>query len=328
LAIAFVLFITGLGLLVAGAELVVRGSSRIATLLKVSPLVIGLTIVSVGTSTPELAVGVVAGLQGKGGLAVGNIAGTNVLNLLFILGLSALLRPLPLRLEIFKLELPVIVMAATLMTLLAWDGVLSRADGFLMFAVGLAYTATLIVLTRRASRRAKTEFQEDYGADAMSSLPAWRGRTWYFVLLVFGIGLTVLGAECLVRGAVSIATLLGASPTFIGLTIVAIGTSAPELVTTILSTIKDDRDVAIGNLLGSSIYNILIILSIPCIITPGGLPVERQLLWFDIPLMAGVALGAIPVFMTGRRISRLEGGLGVGIYLGYLAWLVVLRPSG
>lgn len=326
MAISVVLFVLGLGLLIAGAELVVRGASRVATLLGVTPMVIGLTIVSVGTSAPELAVGIVAGLQGKGGLAVGNIAGTNVLNLLFIMGLSALLRPLPLHLQIFKLELPVIVFAATLMTFLAWDGVLSRFDGVLMLLTGLIYTLALIVITRKSSQSAQREFREEYGPYTVPKRPTWRGRTWYATLLVFGIVLTVLGAECLVRGAVNIATLLGVSATIIGLTIVAIGTSAPELVTTIISTIKDDRDVAVGNLLGSSIYNILIILSIPCIIAPDGLPVERQLLWFDIPLMAGVALGAIPVFITGKRVSRLEGGLGVVIYLIYLLWVVVLRP--
>lgn len=231
LVIAVVLFVMGLTLLVAGAELVVRGASRVATLLGISPMVIGLTIVSVGTSAPKLAVGVVAGLQGKGGLAVGNIAGTNVLNLLFILGLSAVLRPLPLHLQIFKLELPVIVFAAALMTFLAWDGVLSRFDGVLMLLAGLLYTVALIFITRRASQAAKKEFREEYGPDSVPQQPTWRGRAWYVTVLLVGIVLTVLGAECLVRGAVNIATLLGVSATIIGLTIVAIGTSAPELVT-------------------------------------------------------------------------------------------------
>lgn len=323
---AVLLFVLGIALLVTGAELVVRGASHMATTFGISPMVIGLTIVSIGTSTPELAVGIVAGTQGKGGLAVGNIAGTNVLNLLFILGLSALLRPLPLRLQIFKLELPVIVFAATLMTYLAWDGVLSAFDGVILLVVGVFYTVTLIFVTRNASRRAKKEFHEDYGPHTVPpTQPTWRGKVMYVAALLAGITLTVVGAELLVRGAVDIAQSLGVSSTIIGLTIVAIGTSAPELVTTIISTIKDDRDVAVGNLLGSSIYNILVILSIPCIISPGGLPVERQLLWVDIPLMAGVAIGAIPVFVTGKHISRLEGGFGVALYLAYLAWLILFR---
>jgi cation:H+ antiporter len=326
LGIAIIAFIVGLVMLVVGAEMVVRGSARVATLLGVTPMVIGLTIVSVGTSTPELAVGVIAGLKNEGGLAVGNIAGTNVLNLLFIMGLSAAIRPLPLHLQVFKLELPVIVFAAGLMTLLAWDGVLSRFDGAIMLSCGVMYTILLIRLTRNESRAAKQEFSEEYGPETLPAKSTWRGRLWYMAVLTLGMALTVAGAEALVRGASHIASALGVSATVIGLTIVAIGTSAPELVTTIVSTIKDDRDVAVGNLLGSSIYNILIILSIPCMVAPGGLPVEPQLLWVDIPLMAGVALGAIPVFITGKQISRFEGGLGVLIYLAYMTWLVFFRP--
>lgn len=323
---AVVLFFIGLVLLIAGADLVVRGASQVAVTLGVTPMVIGLTIVSVGTSAPELAVGIIAGLEGKGALAVGNIAGTNVLNLLFILGLSALLRPLRLHLQIFKLELPMIVFAAGLMTMLAWDGVLTPLDGALMLFAGVTYTAILVRNTRRASKREKEEFREEYGPDTVRAThPSWKGRVWHAAILISGIVLTVAGAECLVRGAVEIAERLGVSTTIIGLTIVAIGTSAPELTTTIISTIKNDRDVAVGNLLGSSIYNILFILSITCIVAPSGLPVERPLLLFDIPLMAAVAIGAIPVFLTGQRISRLEGGLGVGIYLVYLVWLILFH---
>lgn len=327
LFLEIILFAAGLGLLVVGAEFVVRSASRVATMLGVTPMMIGLTIVSVGTSTPELAVGIVAGIQGKGGLAVGNIAGTNVLNMLFILGLSALFRPLPLHLQIFKLELPTIVFAAGLMTVLAWDGVLSALDGTIMLLTGVVYTLALIRITRRASPRGKKEYREEYGPETVPrTQPKWRLKARYALLLIIGITLTVVGAELLVRGASGMARTLGVSDTIIGLTIIAIGTSAPELVTTIISTIKDDRDVAVGNLLGSSIYNILFILSVPCILAPGGLPVERQLLWFDIPLMMGVAIGAIPIFITGKRISRIEGGLGVSIYLTYLMWLIFFRP--
>lgn len=323
---AVVLFVAGLGLLIAGAELIVRGASRIATILGVSPMVIGLTIVSIGTSTPELAVGITAGLQGKGGLGVGNVAGANVFVMLFVVGLSALWRPLPLHLQVFKLELPMIVVAAVLMTVLAWDGALSRLDGGVMFLAGLAYTVALIRTTRKASAIAKKEYREEYGPEtAPPTRPKWRGRARYAAMLVVGIGLTVLGADCLVRGAVAIAHWFDVSATIIGLTIVAFGTSSPELVTTVVATIKDDRDVAIGNILGSGIYNILVILSIVCMVTPGGLPVEPHLLSFDIPLMAGVAIGAIPVFVTGKQISRLEGGLGVAIYLTYLLWLCFFR---
>lgn len=323
---ALALFVLGLLVLVVGAELVVRGASNVAIRFRVSPMIIGLTIVSIGTSTPELAIGIVAGSQGNGALAVGNIAGTNMLNLLFILGLSALIRPLPLHLQIFKLELPMIVVAAALMMIMAWDGHLSRFDGILLLLASLVYTLLLIVVTRRASQAARKEFRDEYGEHTLTEIKhPWHGTVLHTVVLIGGIVATVVGAELLVRGATSIAQSLGVSTTIIGLTIVAIGTSAPELVTTILSTIKNDRDVAVGNLLGSSIYNILFILGATCVFSPAGLPVERNLLMFDIPLMAGVAVGAIPIFLTGKLVSRWEGGLGVAIYLVYVLCLIVFR---
>lgn len=320
------LFLAGLALLVIGAEALVRGASRLATLLHISPMVIGLTIVSLGTSAPELAVGIAAARQGNGGMAVGNIAGTNVLNLLFILGLSALIRPLPLHSQIFRLELPMILVAAGLMMGLGWDGSLSQMDGLLMLTGGVIYTSLLMHITRTASRGTKKEFREEYGADAIPvTHTTWGWRILYLVMLVGGIALTVFGANLLVDGAVKIARAVGVSDTIIGLTIVAMGTSAPELVTTLVATLRNDRDVAVGNLLGSSIYNILVILSITCLASPGGLPVERQLMMLDVPLMTLVAFGAVPVFWTGYRVSRLEGGAGVAIYLVYLMWLVFFR---
>jgi cation:H+ antiporter len=321
-----VLFVAGLGLLVIGAELVVRGASRLAVSLGVTPLVLGITVVAVGTSTPELAVGITASLQGRGALAVGNIAGTNVFNILFILGLSALLQPLPLHLHILKLELPVIIASAALMTGLAWDGVLSRLDGGVLFGAAVVYTVALIRISRAETQAVKEDFREMYGADAIMTRQTvvWT-RVRYAVVLAAGLGLLVLGADWLVSGAVDIARALGISEAMIGLTIVAMGTSAPELVTTIVATLKDERDVAVGNLLGSSIYNILVILGLTCLVTPGGVPVEWQLMLFDVPLMAGVAFACVPVFVTGKRISRLEGGMGVAIYLTYMLSLVLFR---
>jgi len=320
------LFLLGLAALIVGAEVLTRGASRLATSLGISPMVIGLTIVSLGTSAPELAVGITASRNGQGGLAIGNIAGTNVMNLLFILCLSALIRPLPLQLQIFKLELPVMVVAALMMLVLGWDGVLSPLDGLAMLIVALIYSGALIAMTRRASRAAKKEYREEYGPETLPPIQfTWKGRLWDIVLLFGGISMTVIGADWLVQGAVQLATAFGVSDTIIGLTIVAFGTSAPELVTTIVSTIKNDRDVAVGNLLGSSIYNILVILAITCLVTPSGLLVADDLLRIDIPLMTAVAVGAIPVFLTGRRISRWEGGLGLAIYAGYMSWLIAMR---
>jgi cation:H+ antiporter len=320
-----VVFAAGLGLLIVAAEMVVRGASQLAASLGVEPLVLGLTVVAVGTSVPELAVGITASLQGSGALAVGNIAGTNVFNILFILGLTALLKPLPLHLQVLKLELPTIVGAAALMTIFAWDGTITQLDGGILLAAAVLYTLALIRLSRRETPALKEEFRDMYGADPARRGSLARQRARYAVVLAAGMVLSVIGADWLVSGSVEIARTLGISEAIIGLTIVAIGTSAPELVTSIVATLRDERDVAVGNLLGSSIYNILVILGVTCLATPGGVPVEAQLLLVDVPLMAGVALLCVPVFVTDRRISRLEGGSGVALYLAYMLWLVLFR---
>jgi cation:H+ antiporter len=257
---------------------------------------------------------------------VGNIAGTNVFNILFILGLSALLQPLPLHLHILKLELPVIIASVALTTGLAWDGVLTRLDGGVLFGAAVLYTVALIRMSRGETQDVKEDFREMYGADAvMTRQTVVRTRVRSAVVLAAGLGFSVLGADWLVTGAVDIARVLGISEAMIGFTIMAIGTSASELVTTIVATLKDDRDVAVGNLLGSSIYNILVILDITCLVSPAGVPVEWQLMLFDVPLMTGVALACVPVFVTGKRISRLEGGLGIALYLTYMLSLVLFR---
>lgn len=332
--IGSIIFIAGLITLLIGAEMVLRGASKFAVIMGVKPLIIGLTIVSIGTSAPELAVGITASLQGSGSLAVANIAGTNLVNILFILGLSALIQPLPLQLQTLKLDIPMIVVAAILMTVLAWDGTLSRLDGVLMLGVAVLYTLAVVRFSKNESQAVAKQFEDMCGIDAeeacnidaaASKQRIMNTKMKYALILAIGIVITVIGANWLVNGAIGIARSLNVSEVIIGLTIVAIGTSSPELVTTIISTIRNDRDVAVGNLLGSSIYNILVILSLICMVSPGGLPVERQLLWLDIPLMLGVALICIPVFLSGNRISRVEGGIGVAIYIIYLFWIINSR---
>ncbi len=331
----WLIFIAGFLLLVVGAELVVRGGSRLAALLGIKPLIIGLTVVSIGTSVPELAVGITASLQGSGSLAVGNIAGTNLVNILLILGLSAFLRPLPLHLQVLKLDLPMMILAAAALAGLAGDGIITPLEGGLMIAASIIYTVLLIRISKSESPRVEEEFADmcDGGLTetCAQGAPALRRkvtviRAKYGAILLTGMGITVLGAGWLVDGAIAIARSLQVSEAVIGLTIVAIGTSSPELVTTIVATIRDERDVAIGNLLGSSIYNILLILGLTALATPVGLTVTRNLQLFDIPLMTLVALACVPVFLTGRCISRLEGGLGVAAYLIYLIWLAFFRP--
>ena len=326
------LFLAGLAALIVGAEMVLRGGARFAALMGIRPLVIGLTVVSIGTSMPELAVGITASLEGSGSIAVGNIAGTNMVNILFILGLSALFRPLELHLQVIKLDLPMMIIAAGLMAGLAGDGVLSAGDGVVLLAAAALYT--ILLLRQHESAAVEEEFQDMCGGGVEESCQtepeagkreASRARLKNALLLAAGVAISVIGAQWAVHGAVEMGRALHVSEAIIGLTVVAIGTSSPELVTTAIATIRNERDVAVGNLLGSSIYNILVILGLTCMATPGGLPVERQLLMLDIPLMAGVALACVPVFWSGKRISRLEGGLGVAAYLIYLLWLILFR---
>jgi cation:H+ antiporter len=319
------LLVAGLVLLSGGAEMVVRGALRLAASLGIEPLMVGLTVVAICTSVPELVVGITASWQGSGALAVGNIAGTNMVNILLILGLSALLRPLPLHLRVLKLDLPALITAAAMMTVMAWDGLLTRLDGGVLFGAAILYTVVLSRVGRGEKQAVKAEFRDMYSDDIKTRWAVAQTRVRYIVLLAAGMGLTVLGADWLVSGAVGIARALGISEAVIGLTIVAIGTSAPELATTIVATIKGERDVAIGNLLGSSIYNIFVILGLICLVSPGGVPVERQLLFVDIPLMAGAALLCIPVFVTGKCVSRWEGGAFIAFYVIYMLSLIFSR---
>lgn len=326
------IFLGGLVVIVLGAEMLLRGASRIAGMLGVRPIIIGLTVVSVGTSTPELAVGIAAAVEGRGVMAAGNIAGTNIFNILFILGLSALVRPLPLHLLSIKLDVPVMIATALAMILMAWDGLLSRQEGLALLFAAAIYTIALVHLSRKESPAMRREFAEEYGAQhtaspSRASLPGGNlGQgIWNALLLLVGMALTVLGAELLVFSASAIAQTYGVSDAVIGLTILAIGTSAPELATTLVATVKDDRDVAIGNLIGSSIYNVLVILGLTCMIAPGGIDVSREILWIDLPLAALVAIICLPVFRSGQLVSRREGGLFVTAYLGYMGTLLFFR---
>lgn len=316
--------LAGLALLIAASELIVRGGTHIAKRLGISPTVIGATVVAVGTSTPELAVGIEAASVGNGELAIGNIAGTNVVNILLILGLSALMRPLALRAETLWLDLPMIVAASFALLAMAWDGNLSRVNGIVLVGASLAYTAAIVYVARRESRTMQVSFER--GLAEVAGPPPPVGSTGQnLAALAIGMAIIIVGADWLVDGAVELARIWAVSDAFIGLTIVAIGTSSPELVTTIVSTIKGDRDIAIGNLLGSSVYNILFILGVTCIVPASGIPVDAELVAVELPVMAAVALACVPVFYSGREVSRTEGAIFVGAYVAYLTYLIAVR---
>jgi cation:H+ antiporter len=323
---SLLLIVGGLTALLVGAELLVRGGTGLATLLGISPMVIGLTVVSLGTSMPELAVGIDAARSGSPGLAVGNIVGTNLVNILLILGLSALLVPVVFQRRTLRFDLPAMTAAAVALYVLSLDGTLRRPDGLLLLTGAAAYTWALL----RISRRETADLSSDMTVEATDGESAVSTKGGHrplrdTVALLAGLLLIVLGAEGLVEGAVSVAQSLGVSEAVIGLTVVAIGTSAPELVTTVVSTLRGDRDIAIGNLLGSSIYNIAFVLGLTVMVAPQGVPVPDEVLAADLVLLVVVAIATVPVFVSGARMTRVEGGLFAATYLGYLAWLLLAR---
>jgi cation:H+ antiporter len=312
------LIIGGLAALLAGAEVLVRAGTGLATRLRIPPMVVGLTIVSIGTSLPELAVGIDAARSGSPALAVGNIVGTNLVNLLLILGLAALITPVTFERRTLRFDLPAMVVAALALYVLAFDGILGRLDGILLLLGGVAYTGWILYMGRRDPQPG--------AATRPQATPARTPSVVRLVLgLVIGIVAIVAGAELLVDGAVRGAHSLGVSEAVVGLTIVAIGTSAPELVTTIVSTIRGQRDLAIGNLLGSSVYNIAAVLGLTIVVAPAGLPVPSDVLASDLVLLVVATVVAAPVMLTRARIGRVEGGLFVTAYLVYLGWLLATR---
>jgi cation:H+ antiporter len=309
-------FLLGLGLLVLGAEWLVRGSSRLASALGVSPLVIGLTIVAYGTSAPEMAVSVKSAWAGQADLAVGNAVGSNIFNVLFILGLSALIVPLRVSSRLIRLDVPIMVGASLLLALLLADGSLGRVDGALLFAGALGYTAFQVRKSPAGTTdTSRSELQPQQSPDR-SAVPN-------VLLAVPGVALLVLGSRWLVAGAVALARVLGVSELIIGLTVVAAGTSLPEVATSILAAARGERDIAVGNVVGSNIFNVLAVLGLAALLSPSALPASPALLRFDLPVMVAVSIACLPVFASGAVIARWEGGLFFFYYLAYTAYLIL-----
>ena len=316
---AFVLFSAGLVFLVLGAEALVRGASRFALGFGISPLIIGLTVVAFGTSSPELAVSVKAALSGQSGVAVGNVIGSNIFNVLFILGLSALIVPLVVSKQLLRLDVPVMIALSVIVLLLSLDGSVSRADG-IMLVTGLGgYIGVLIYLSRKESlERDKEGSNESKGAKRTSSDTLKNS-----LLILGGLTLLVVGSRWLVDGAVSFAQYMGVSELIIGLTIVAAGTSLPEVVTSLIAAIRGQRDIAVGNVIGSNIFNLMGVLGVASIVAPSGIEVPPAVISFDLPVMIAVAFACLPIFFTGGGISRPEGSLLLGYYVAYTLYLVL-----
>jgi len=325
LIIDLALIIGGLVLLVVGGELLVRGASTIATRVGISPLVVGLVVVSAATSAPELAVTVGAVIEGEPGLAVGNVIGSNIINILLILGLSALVLPLIIKQQLVRFDIPVMVGLSALLLVVSLDGRIDLVDGILLLAGLIVHVVLSIVISRREIRvQATVPASESPSPEADSVADGKPVPLWLAIVLVLGgIGLLVLGAQLLVDGAVSIAVSLGVSSLIVGLTVVAIGTSLPELATSIIAVRRGERDMAVGNIVGSNIFNIGVVLGVPAIIFGEGIPVPAAAIALDLPLMLATAIALLPIAFTGFVIARWEGALFVALYVTYTAYLVL-----
>ncbi len=316
------LFVAGLVGLVIGASLLVRGASKLALSFGISPLVVGLTIVAFGTSAPEVAVSVGAALDGNADIATGNVVGSNIFNVLFILGVSALITPLVVNVQLIRQEVPIMVGASLLLLALGLDGKLSFLDSTVLFALLLAYTTFLVVQSRRESAAAQADISEDI---VIAAPGAWDAKLPAQLLLIAaGLGALVLGSDALVTASVAFAKQMGVSDLIIGLTIVAAGTSMPEVATSITAAIKGERDIAVGNVVGSNTFNILGCLGLSGLVAgDSGLAMSSSLLAFDIWVMIAVALACLPFFTSGREIARWEGGVFLAYYVAYVAYLIL-----
>lgn len=309
----------GLVLLVGGGELLVRGASRLAAAMRISPLVIGLTVVAFGTSAPELAVSVQAAMAGNADLALGNVVGSNIFNVLFILGVSALIVPLVVSSELVRRDVPVMIAASLLLLAFGWDGAINRVEGVVLFAGIVLYTWWCVRQSRKESSEVKQEFEQEWPSEnqSQSSLP------FNLMFIVGGLCLLGLGSTLLISGSVYVATSFGVSELVIGLTIVAAGTSLPEVVTSLTAAVRGERDIAVGNVVGSNIFNILCVLGVSSTIGPTGIAVSPSAMSFDIPVMIAVAVACLPIFLTGHIISRWEGALFLLYYVAYTTYLVL-----
>lgn len=317
---AIIFLILGLCVLVFSAEYLVKGAARLAGALGISPLVVGLTVVAFGTSAPELAVSVMSSFKGQADLALGNVVGSNIFNVLVILGLSSLIVPLVVAQQLVRLDVPVMVVSSALVLVLGWDGNIGRMDGLLLFAGAIGYTIFLIRQSKRENNpKVKAEYENEFGVPAKAN-PEWVKNLAFIILGVSGL---ILGSKWLVDGAVMIARHFGLSELIIGLTIVAAGTSLPEVATSVIAAVRGERDIAVGNVVGSNIFNVLVVLGLASVVAPAGIRVPHEALRFDIPVMIAIAVACLPLFFSNYRIGRVNGAVFLGFYGAYLTYLIM-----
>lgn len=312
MVVAAVSMVVGLVILSYGADVFVRGAGGLALSAGISPLVVGLTVVAFGTSAPEMVVSVLAAIEGEADIALGNVLGSNAFNLLFILGACALIQTLVVAPELLRFDLPVMVASGLMAGAVCWDGTLTHLDGALLLGSLAAYLGRHLRVARRASE----------GVPPALSNEDQPGRGKLTLLLLGGLVGLVAGSKLLVDGAVAVATALGVSELVIGLTLVAAGTSLPEVATSVVATVRGERDIAVGNVVGSNIFNVFAVLGSASFFGPGDTAVAPAAIGFDIPVMVIVTVVTAVMLWTGRQLTRIEGGLLMTGYVGYTSWLV------
>ena len=313
-------FIGGLIVLIVGADLLLRGATRLAAALGISPLAIGLTIVAIGTASPEIAVSLQAAASGQGDLTLGNVLGSNIFNILFILGMTAIVAPIVIAEQLIRMDAPIMLAVSLLVLALALDGNIGVFDSLVLIFCLIGYTVFALWQSRQESKKVQNEYAEEY---AQKEPPTTGNMVINVFFVLIGLGLLAIGSRWLVDSAVAIARVLRVSELIIGLTIVAIGTSLPEVTTSVIAALKKEGDIAVGNVVGSNIYNLLGVLGSGALLAPGGIFVANRVLQFDFLVMIFVAMVSLPVFYLDSRISRMEGVLLLGYYISYMVYIIM-----
>ncbi|MFC2131677.1 calcium/sodium antiporter [Bacteroidota bacterium] len=303
-----------------GAEGLVKGSSSVAIRKGLTPLVVGLTIVSFGTSSPELVVSVSAAIRGNAAIAFGNVVGSNICNIALILGIAALIRPIQVNMRVIKTDIMIMIGVTFVLILMILDDGISRIEGIILFAGIIIYNFVTLYLAKKETSQNQNKNQNQKEETVKSS------RSWFDLAIILGgLIILVVGAHLFLNGAIDIARLLGASDVIIGLSIVALGTSLPELATSVVAAIKKEGDISIGNVIGSNIFNILCILGVAAIIRPIELVGANSINFIDIIVMVIVSIILLPLAWSKLEISRLEGGFLLFIYIGYMYYMYTYR---
>ena len=321
----FLLLAAGLLILTLGADVLVRGAVRLSARVGIPPLIVGLTVVAFGTSAPELSVSIQSILLGQEAISLGNALGSNIFNVLATLGMASIIAPLAVSQQLVRLDVPLCIGVSGLVLLFSLDGRLHQTDGFVLLSGIIAYTVFLFIKGRKqGDTEGLEDYEQEYGAIANSGSLQW---VIDLGVLIVGILMLVSGSKLLIDNAVVLAREWGMSELVIGLTIISVGTSLPELATSVMASFKGERDIAVGNVIGSNLFNLLGGLGVAASLTPAGLPVPPDALSFDIPVALAVSVACLPIFFSGYTIDRWEGALFLGYYCAYMAYLL-LKSTG